>query len=243
MSLTSGLHDAPAPEIAPRAGAPHWFRWYYVPIAIVALLLVGLVVFVTVQPIQVLPRMTLAPGFSLIDESGARLTSEDLRGTITLYNFTYTNCGEACPESGASMAAIQQRLAAEDALGIPLQLVTISFDPERDTPEALSAWLAEHDTGALPWTAVTGAPDRLKNIIGGGFSTYYTQDADGSFTFDPMFVLVDGAGIIRTRYRTATPDPETVARDLGLITREVANSGGPQKLAYDAAHLFLCYPD
>lgn len=251
MGITSGLHDAPAPEFARETGATPpsapkaggWFRWYHVPIALVALLLVALIVFVTVQPIQVLPRMTLAPGFSFIDETGARLTSEDLRGSITLYNFTYTGCSGDCPATGASMAALQQRLAAEDTLDIPVRLVTISFDPARDTPEVLAAWLAEHDSGALPWTAATGEPSQLKNAIGGGFGAYYAQDEGGAFTFDPMFVLVDGAGIIRTRYRTATPDPETVARDLGLITREVANSGGAQKLAYDAAHLFLCYPD
>lgn len=249
MGLSSGLQaSSPVPESsaqqsAPGSGQGGWFRWYHALIAIVALILSGLVLFVTFQPIQVLPRMTLAPGFSLTDETGARLISEDLRGTITLYNFTYTGCeAPACTESGASMAAIQDRLTTLDTGGIPVRLVTISFDPERDTPERLSAWLRQQGATPGTWSAATGDPVKLKNIIGGGFSTYYTQAADGSFTFDSMFVLVDGNGIIRTRYRTATPDPEIVARDLGLVTREVVNSSGPQRLAYEAAHLFLCYP-
>ncbi|MGL4649330.1 MAG: SCO family protein, partial [Caldilineaceae bacterium] len=225
MGLSSGLKTAPVPEPSPRPAVPPtpgsqasgWFRWYHAMIAAVALMLFGLVLFVTVQPIQVLPRMTLAPGFSFTDESGARLTSEDLRGKITLYNFTYTGCtAPDCPETGSSMAAIQQRLASVETDGIPVRLITISFDPERDTPAALRSWLAANGANGVPWNAITGEPDSLKNVIGGGFSTYYTQNDDGSFAFDPMFVLVDGNGIIRTRYRSATPDPETVARDVGL---------------------------
>jgi len=249
MGLSSGLQAPSVPDASYRRPAPDgrqsgWFRWYHAVIAVVALVLFGLVLFVTFQPIQVLPRMTIAPGFSLTDETGARLISEDLRGAITLYNFTYTGCSApACAETGPSMAAIHDRLMTIDTGGIPVRLVTISFDPERDTPEQLSAWLRQQGATPGTWSAVTGDPVKLKNIIGGGFSTYYSQTEDGSFVFDPMFVLVDGNGIIRTRYRTATPDPETVARDLGLVTREVANSSGPQRLAYEAAHLFLCYPD
>jgi protein SCO1/2 len=254
MSLSSGLHAPPAPDSSPRpstqgsgsraSGHAGWFRWYHALIGVVALVLFALVLFVTLQPIQVLPRMTLAPGWGFTDETGATFTSENLRGKLTLYNFTYTNCqAPDCPETGAAMAAIQERLQIVETGGIPVQLLTISFDPDRDTPAVLRTWLARQ--GALPatWKAVTGAPDKLKNVIGAGFSAYYAQNEDGSFAFDPMYVLVDGNGIIRSRYRTATLDPEIIARDLGLVTREVANSSGAQKLAYEAAHLFLCYPD
>lgn len=219
------------------------FRWFHILIGIAALIIVALVLFVTIQPIQVLPRMTLAPGYAFTDASGNLLTSEDARGKITLYNFTYTGCEAPCPETGPATAAIQQSIAAVDTGDIPVQLVTISFDPERDTPEAMAAWLAEQGADPAIWKAATGDPEKLKNVIGGGFGVYYGTTEEGELAFDPAFVLVDGNGIIRTKYRTATPDPEIVARDLGLVTREVQNSSGAQKLAYEAAHLFLCYPD
>ena len=79
-------------------------------------------------------------------------------------------------------------------------------------------------------------------MIGGGFSTYFNQDEKGNFTVDPVFVLVDGWGIQRAVYRTPTPDVETLQRDLRLVVQEARNSTGVNRYAYEAAHLFLCYP-
>jgi protein SCO1/2 len=83
---------------------------------------------------------------------------------------------------------------------------------------------------------------QLKQIIGGGFGVYYTASEDGSFVFDPTFVLVDGAGIVRARYRGETLNLTTLQRDIKLIAQEAQNSDGAMRLAYEAAHLFLCYP-
>lgn len=239
MGASAELH---APGTTPQ-GNKLSFRWWHAALALLVLAVLGLVIFVTLQPVQVLPRMTLAPGFSLMDQNGVRLTSEDMRGKMTLYNFTYTNCASPCPETGSAMRVMQETLETVDTGDIPVRLVTISFDPERDDVAALQEWSAAHGADPSVWSVVTGPERNLKTIIGAGFSTYYAQNEDGSFTFDPAFVLVDGNGIIRTKYRTAAPDPVTFARDLGLITQEVANSSGPSKLAYEAAHLFLCYPD
>jgi hypothetical protein len=80
-------------------------------------------------------------------------------------------------------------------------------------------------------------------VIGGGFETYFESQEDGSFTYDPAFVLVDGWGIIRGeyRYQTMTPDSERILRHLGVLAEEVRNSRGASSVAYEAAHYFLCY--
>jgi protein SCO1/2 len=217
------------------------FHWWYLIVAVLAVALAGLLIFVTLQPVQVLPRMELAPGFTLIDQNGERVTSEDMRGKLTIYNFTYTHCGDGCPHTSTVMKDLQEALSEVDTRGIPVQFVTISFDPERDTPARLREYAAEVGADGTTWRLLSGDPTRLKNAIGGGFSTYYSQNEDGSFTFDPRFVLVDGNGIVRSHYRTATPDLSMMARHLEVVATEAANSSGPSKLAYEAAHLFLCY--
>ncbi|MCS7040866.1 MAG: hypothetical protein NZP34_14765, partial [Caldilineales bacterium] len=60
---------------------------------------------------------------------------------------------------------------------------------------------------------------------------------------DPVYILVDGWGIIRReyRYRTLTPDVDRIVRHIGVLAEEVRNSRGAARLAYEAAHLFLCY--
>lgn len=214
----------------------------YVGYGLLVLPLVAVLAFVIFQPVQVLPRMELAPGFNLTDQDGNRFTSEDLRGTLTLYNFTYTRCAEDCPNTSAVMHDVQQMVAELDLGDLPVAFVSISFDPEHDTPEQLRAHAARVGADGEQWRFVTGDSTHLKQVIGGGYGVYYEQLAEGDFEFAPAFVLVDGWGIQRAVYRTATPDPETIRRDFTLIAREVQNSEGVNRFAYEAAHLFLCYP-
>lgn len=216
------------------------------PLRLLAVLLaipvLAIVAFTVFQPIQVLPRISLSPGFSFIDQNGERLTSEDLRGRLVLYTFTYTRCEDPCPQPSRTMQALQQELVAVDTGDIPLDYVTISFDPEHDTPARLAAHAQALGADPGQWHFVTGDLNQLKNVIGNGFSTYFNQEADGDFTFDPVFVLVDGWGILRAVYRTPSPDPDIVARDVRLIVKETTNSEGINRYAYEAAHLFSCYP-
>ena len=237
----------PSKPSAPKETGRKWFpprkQLIYLLYAILALPLLILIGFVFFQPIQVLPRISLAPGFALTDQDGNRLTNEDLRGSLVLYNFTYTNCGEGCSQTSPSMAMIQRALSDLDTGGIPLQFVTISFDPARDTPEQLAQFAAEMGADTTTWHFLTGEPAKLKNVIGGGFNTFYEARDDGTFEFYPTFALVDGWGILRARYRTATPDINIVPRDIGLVVKELENATAANSFAYEAAHLFLCYPD
>lgn len=236
MGMTTGYQEQPGWRNEFRR-PPTWI------IALLLLPLLGVIAFAVFQPIQVLPRISLAPGFALTDQDGNRLTNEDLRGSLVLYTFTYTNCDGGCPDTGRAMRQLQTELAALDTGGIPIELVTISFDPMRDGPAELAAYAERLDADLSNWHFVTGDPAKLKNIIGGGFSTFYEARADGTFEYYPTFVLVDGWGILRAKYRTDAPDPDIVKRDMNLVISELNNSEGVSSVAYEAAHLFLCYPD
>lgn len=231
----------PAPVGLLSGRAKPWL-WYIV----LALPFLAMLAFATFKPILVLPRMALAPGFLLTDQNGVQLTNEDLRGRIVLYNFTYTSCIAPCSETGAVMNAVQAQLPNMATRGLPVALVTLFFDPDRDNATQLRSY-AEH-FGADPaiWRLATGEAMPLKYIIGGGFGVYYqantAPDTKGDFTFEPTFVLVDGAGIVRAKYRTATPDLAILQRDIELVAKEAAESTGAGRLVYEAAHLFVCYP-
>jgi protein SCO1 len=216
-----------------------WAAIVYITLALAVMAMVAFAIF---QPLLVLPRIGLSPGFRLIDQTGTAWSNEDLRGHIVLYNFTYTNCTAPCPQSHGAMQTIQRALPTIDTRGYPVDLVTISFDPERDTPAVLADYAAKLGADAEIWHFLTGEALPLKYVIGGGFGAYYQADEGGTFTFEPTFALVDGAGILRAKYRTATPDPAILQRDLELIAKEAEHSTGPTRLAYEAAHLFLCYP-
>jgi protein SCO1 len=218
--------------------------WLYVLYGLGTLLVVGAIAFKVFQPVQVVPRIRLSPGFSLIDQNGASLTNEDLRGQFVLYNFTYTRCPEPCYNLDQTMQAIQARITEADLGDIPMKFVTISFDPDHDTPEVLASYANAVQADPAQWKFVTTQnKDLLKHIIGGSFEAYYEQKDDSTFAMAPKFVLVDGWGIIRGeyRYQTLAPDTDRILRHIGVMAEEVRNSQGAATLAYEAAHYFLCY--
>ncbi len=204
----------------------------------------SVIVFAVEQPIQVLPRIQLAPGFSLTDQYGQKLTSEDLRGQFVLYNFTYTNCPPPCGQLDTTMREIQNRLNEVELNGVSVALVTISFDPERDTPKVLNQYALSVGANPAVWRFATMENTTLlKEVIGNSFEVYYSPNEDGSYSFDPSFVLVDGWGIIRGqyRYRSLSPEADRILRHLGVLAEEAEKSVGVNRYAYEAAHLFLCY--
>ncbi|HLF91048.1 MAG TPA: SCO family protein [Anaerolineales bacterium] len=209
-----------------------------------ALFILSALLFATLQPIKVLPRVRLAPGFALIDQNGEILTNEDLRGQIILYNFTYTRCPAPCANMNTTMQAIQDKVEMMGLDGISFTLVTISFDPKYDTPEVLQAYATSQGADPARWHFATlNNPTLLKTIVGGGFEAYYEQQPDESFDFSPTYVLVDGWGIVRGQYRyeTLASDVDRISRHVGVLAEEVQKSTGANRLVYEAAHLFLCY--
>ena len=214
---------------------PSW-GWFYI---LLALLASSIIAFVIFQPITVLPRITLAPGFNFVDQNGRFLSNETLRGNITLYSFSHANCDLDCPLSAGEITAVYQTLNRQLPASTNLQLVTLSLDPANDTPEQLQAITA----GVANWHWLTGDPQRLRYAIGGGFDLYYAQRADGSIKFEPRYILVDSKGLIRAYYYNATPDSNILLRDINFLTEEQKNSTSSKRFAYEAAHLFACYPN
>ncbi|MEW6402847.1 MAG: SCO family protein [Chloroflexota bacterium] len=208
------------------------------------LLVASAFAFKVFQPIKVLPRIRLAPAFDMMDHNMIRLTSEDLRGQVVLYTFTYLNCESPCYNIDQTMQEVQSRLGETKIDQSKLTMITISFDPQHDSPNALLNRARILNADANNWRFLTTTNEALlKTIIGTGFQTYYEKKEDGTFSFDPVFVLVDGWGVVRGeyRYQTEVSTADRILRHISVLADEVNNSTGPTKLAYEAAHLFLCY--
>lgn len=210
--------------------------------ALLALLLITVLAFIVFRPILVLPRITLAPGYALTDQDGSRLTNEDMRGKIVLYNITHTGCEPPCRQTSQTMQEVQSRLDELNKGAVPIELVTISLDPENDSPEVLRSYAESLGADLEQWHFVTGPVERLKMIVGGGFNVYFDHKDDGRLVYDPALMLVDGVGILRAEYITGDPGADRVLGDMQYILDEVENSEGANKVAYEAAHLFMCYP-
>lgn len=209
-----------------------------------ALLVVAVMAFAIFEPIQVLPRIGLGPGYSLTDQSADPFTSEDVRGDVVVYSFGYAGCGEACASMEGTTREVRDRLDEVDLGDIDVRFVTLTFDPQNDTPDVISGVAERAGADGTVWRYATGDPDHVENVVRSGFKAWYSQEDDGSFSFDPMLVLVDGWGVVRGeyRYQTISSDADKIIRHLEILGEEIRNSTGAASFAYEAAHLFLCYP-
>jgi protein SCO1/2 len=105
------------------------------------------------------------PEFSLIERSGRQITPADLRGKVWIVDFFYTECPDTCPLQSAHMARLQDELAQEpDA-----RLVSISVDPEHDTPEVLAEYAARYGADPDRWLFLTGSKDTIYQLAVDGF--------------------------------------------------------------------------
>ncbi len=206
-------------------------------------LIAGAMAFAIIQPIKVLPRLRPAPGYAMTDEHGQRFTSEDARGTITLYTFVPLDCGEACTQVDATMTEVRDRVRDEiDLGGVEFRLVTIVLDPDVATADLTAAARHAGDTepaGARDWVWLTGDARQLENVVGLGFR----RTADPA-SWSPSYAIVDGWGTIRGEYRYSTrlDDAEKLTRHLDVLGGELRHRSGIATFAYDAAHAFQCYP-
>ena len=142
------------------------------------------------------------------------------------------------------MREVQQRMGEIDLRGQRLALVTISVDAAHDTPAVLQSYGQGLGADFSRWRFATAPPDRLKQIVGGGFEVFY-EAAGEEVQLSPTMILVDGWGIVRAVYhlRTTPPETERILRHIELLAEEVEQSQGiaRRRLRSCASFSLLCF--
>ena len=142
-----------------------------------------------------LPNMGEIPHFQLISSTGQPFDSSELAGKIWVADFIYTTCTGPCPMMSAQMRQVQDRTAPE----MPdVKLVSLTVDPDHDTPPALAAYSHHFRCDPARWYFLTGTKDKLTDV---GMA-FKLQTIDGSLTHSTRFVLVDRHMRIRGYYTT-----------------------------------------
>ncbi|MGH7440165.1 MAG: SCO family protein [Polyangiaceae bacterium] len=173
------------------------------------------------RPQPPMPVYGHLPGIALVDAQKHPFTSDAMRGHATVVDFIFTHCTSSCPRLTARMAEIQGRLAKE---GSGTKLLSISVDPENDTPDVLAKYAEGTHADPARWSFVTGPADDVEKVVVGGFKIAATREAKGAGESEVVhgdwFVLVDAKGDIRGYYPTST-DEEVAAlwRDVRRIER------------------------
>jgi protein SCO1/2 len=152
--------------------------------------------------------------FSLTDQNGVPRKLADFRGKAVVIFFGYTQCPDVCPTTLADLASAMQALGAESDR---VQVLFVTIDPERDTPQVLASYVPNFDKrflGLYGDAAATANTAREFKVfyqkVDGPTPTSYTMDhSAGSYVFDPE-------GHLRVFLRNEAT-AQSIAHDLKIL--------------------------
>lgn len=223
-SATSGGGAAGAD--APAAGKRTLERMIYVGFAVVilgALALLGLNAKERHErrkaPAVSLKVFAEVPEFELQERGGATVTRETLLGSVWIADFIFTSCAGQCEGMSARMARLQHELPQRP----DLRLVSITVDPENDTPEKLAAYAEKKQAVPGRWLFLTAkdyATIHRLSVQGFKMTTMPAPEPGAEIVHSPNLVLVDREGKIRGYYRYDDEDAmRALKRDAQALLR------------------------
>lgn len=163
------------------------------------------------------PVLGEVPDFALINRDGQPVRRADLAGAPWIADFIFTRCGASCPMMSLRMARLERELPRD--LGV--RFVSISVDPEHDTPQVLQEY-AESFGAPGRWLFLTGDRRAIYSLSKDGFKLAVDDttpvNEDEPILHSTRFVLVDGEGRIRGYYEAFDEEAlKKLTRDLEAL--------------------------
>ena len=158
------------------------------------------------------------PAFQLTNQNGQPFGSTELNGKIWIVDFIFSTCPGPCPMISSRMSELQRPLENSD-----VHLVSITVDPEKDTPEVLRGYAEKLHARPGRWDFLTGPKATIYDLSRSGFKLPVTEDSDqpGVPAHSTRAVLVDRRGTIRGYYDVTAPDAVTkLLADTSQLLRE-----------------------
>jgi protein SCO1 len=166
---------------------------------------------------QRLPTIGAAPNFSLTSQDGAKVTLESLRGKVVAVAFIYASCPDVCPMLTDKMARVQDALGAD--FGAKVAFISITTDPEHDTPEVLKEYAEAFDADLAGWSFLTGEPAAVRDVAH-RYGVAVVKAADGQVDHTLLTTLIDRYGTMRVQYLGYRFDEDEFRHDLQRLVNE-----------------------
>jgi len=166
---------------------------------------------------QPLPKIGQAPEFSLISQDGGHVSLADFRGKVVAVTFIYTLCTNTCPVLTPMMSFVQDQLGAD--FGVKIAFVSITVDPERDTPEVLKEYAQAFGANLAGWFFLTGPSDVIHDVTR-RYGVFALKSANGDVDHTFLTSIIDRRGILRVQYLGVRFDPNEFRRDLLSLLQE-----------------------
>ena len=146
------------------------------------------------------------PDFSLTDQAGRAVRLSDFRGRVVALDFIYTRCPlpDVCPRLSANFAYVAKKLP-------DVQLLSITIDPQFDTPPVLAGYARRYGANGESWRFLTGPMDQIRDVAGLFGLIYWPED--GSITHTVATAVIGRDGRLAALIEGSTYRPDQL-RDL-----------------------------
>jgi len=164
--------------------------------------------------------------YTLIDQYGEKISFPDAyKGRVMLVGYVYTHCPDICPMITYNMRDIQRELPGEEKF----MLVSISFDPARDTPEIMYDYANNYRLDQSSWRLLTGRNDIIDSVLDDleirtlKTPTRFTENGTPQYFIDhtDRVTLIDGEGNIRNTYSGSEMNSEKIIADIHTLLTEI----------------------
>ena len=149
---------------------------------------------------------------------------KSFEGNVMLVGYVYTHCPDICPMITYNMRDVQRELVDEDGF----MLVSISFDPDRDTPEILYEYAENYRLNQRNWRLLTGDRSDIEDLLQKlkistvKTPTRFTDDNTPIYFIDhtDKITLIDQKGQIRRTYLGSELNAEEVIEDVRTLLKD-----------------------
>jgi protein SCO1/2 len=166
---------------------------------------------------QSLPKIAPAPDFTLTSQDGGEVKLADFRGKVVAVTFIFTRCADTCPVLTPMMSFVQDRLGAD--FGEKIAFVSITVDPERDTPEVLKEYGEAFGANFTGWFFLTGSPPTIREVTR-RYGVFAAKAENGNVDHTFLTSIIDRHGVLRVQYLGVRFDPEEFRLDLLSLVKE-----------------------
>ncbi len=164
------------------------------------------------------------PDFKLVDQDSRAFRVRSLRGKVVLVTFIYTTCPDFCPLLTAKFAGIERTLKSQ---GLNHHfLLSITTDPETDTPEVLRSYGQRFGADFHSWALLTGDKKELSEVWR-LFGVRVKESGKGLIGHTGLTTLIDGQGIRRIDYYGDSWTENEVLKDIADLAK--AGQAGPER--------------
>jgi protein SCO1/2 len=149
--------------------------------------------------------------FTLTDQASRAFKFQSLRGKVAIVAFAYTTCPDVCPLITAAMRQAQEGLSKEERAST--YLITVTTDPEIDTPQVLAAYAKRYGVDTANWAFLTGDEAALKKVWK-NFGVGVKRKARGLIDHTTLTAVVNRSGMMRIAYIGTSPDSKAILQDV-----------------------------